>query len=195
MKTKIHVSPSLLILLFAIVLSKDFSISKYVVIFVAALIHECGHLIAARFLKIPIRCIKLDIFGAIIETDTLLCSYKKEAALSLAGPVANIFSVAILSIFFPYFDIDFFKIVSLFFAIINLLPAKDFDGGRAVFCLLLSKLNSSMATALIDISSFLCVFILWTISVYFIMRTGSYLSLFVFSAALFSKLFLSHKYQ
>ena len=157
----------------------------------AAFVHEMGHVVAAKLLNIPTKCIKLDIFGAIIETDALLCSYKKEAVLCLAGPLANIFSVVILSTFQLPFDLEFFKIASLFFAVINLLPASGFDGGRAIPCLLLSKLSSQITAKLMFLSSFVCVFLLWTVSVYFIMRTGSYLSLFIFSAALFSKLFLS----
>ena len=157
----------------------------------AAIIHEVGHLVAAAVLGIKIKCIRLDIMGAIIETNSFLCSYKKEAILSLAGPAANIFSIALLGLIPLEFDLTLFKISSGFFAAINLLPAKDFDGGRALSCLLLSsKISHSSATAFIEATSFICVFLLWTVSVYFIMRTGSYLSLFVFSGSLFAKLFL-----
>ena len=157
----------------------------------AAIIHEVGHLVAAAMLGIRIKCIRLDIMGAMIETDPLLCSYKKEVLLSLAGPIMNIFSIALSCIIPFHFDLGIFEISSGFFAAINLLPAKDFDGGRALSCLLLSsKISHSAATAFIEATSFVCVFLLWTISVYFIMRTGSYLSLFVFSGSLFAKLFL-----
>ena len=174
----------------AIVLSKNFSFSKYAMILSAALIHEVGHIVAAKILNIKIKRINLDIMGAIIETDTLFCSYKKEAVLCLAGPLANIISFIVLSIIPLPFDLRLFKISSVFFAAINLLPAKCFDGGRALSCIFLSKLRPSIAARFIEISSFICVFLLWTVSVYFIMRTGSYLSLFVFSGSLFAKLFL-----
>ena len=190
-KIKIKISPLVWVMGAALVFFHDSTAAEICTILSAALIHEGGHIAAAKILKIPIKCMRLDIFGAIIETDLLLCSYKKEAVLCLSGPLANIVSVIIVSTFRLPFDIGFFKIASLFFAVINLLPAKGFDGGRAISCLLFSKLNSRTAANLMYVSSFICVFLLWTVSVYFIMRTGSYLSLFVFSAALFSKLFLS----
>ena len=174
----------------SVMISSNLSYVEYAMILGAALIHELGHLAAARLLKIRIKCINLAITGAIIETDSLLCSYSKEAVLCLAGPFMNALSVAALSAFPVPIDLRLFKISSIFFAAINLLPAKCFDGGRALSCLLMSKIRPSSVSVLLEISSFICVFFLWAVSIYFIMRTGSYLSLFVFSGSLFAKLFL-----
>ena len=140
-KIKLKISPSLFILCLSIVFSKDFSFQKYAMILGAATIHEAGHLLAAKVASIKIKCIKLDIMGAIIETDTILCSYKKEAFLCLSGPFMNIISVIFLYLIPFQFDLEIFKISSIFFAAVNLLPAKCFDGGRALSCLLLSKFS------------------------------------------------------
>ena len=189
-KMKVKISPSVWAMGVSALFSQSLAISKICVILSTALIHETGHFIAARFLKIRIKRIKIDIFGAAIGIDPLSCSYKKEAVLCLAGPLANILSALLASALHPSFDLDLFAVSSIFFATINLLPARHFDGGRILLCLMLRKLPVQTASLIIEVSSFVCVFLLWTVSVYFIMRTGAYLSLFVFSGALFSKLFL-----
>ena len=190
---KVQISPMLLIMSAAMILTKDINIRRVAIILSAAVIHELGHLAAARILGISIKKLKLDIFGALLETDTSYCSYKKEAALALAGPLANILSALAIFIIRPDFDCSLFIISSCVFASANLMPAKGFDGGRALSCLLLLIMSPRAVKNVSDVLSFVCIFLLWTVSVYFIMRTGSYLSLFVFSAALFSKLFLSGK--
>ena len=187
---KIKISPLVWIMGAALLLSGDIRNGSLPIILSAALIHEAGHLLAASLLNIRVKCIRLDIFGALMDTEALSCSYVKEAILCLAGPLANVLSVALKYVFpFP-FDCRLFIVASLFFAFINLLPARGFDGGRALYCLLLIRLSPSVAVRLVSVASFLSVFMLWSASVYFIMRTGAYLSLFIFSAALFARLFL-----
>ncbi len=187
---KIEISPSIWIMGAALILSHDSTAKEICTLLSAVLIHEFGHILAARVLKIQIKCIRLDIFGAIMETDSILCSYKKEAILCLAGPLANIASVIFIRSLNLPVDLNLFTLASFAFAIINLLPAKCFDGGRALSCILLWRMSHPKASYFIEILSFICVFLLWTISVYFLMRTGSYLSLFIFSGSLFAKLFL-----
>lgn len=173
----------------AVTLSGKAHVGNVAVILSAALLHEAGHLLAALALKIPINCIRIDIFGAYIETRPMSCSYIKEAVLCLAGPLANLLSAFLLHCFFP-FDTLLFSVASVTLAAINLLPVKGFDGGRALSCLFLIRFSPRAVSVFIDITSFICIFILWSISVYFIMRAGAYLSLFVFSAALFARMFL-----
>ena len=188
---KIKVSPTVWIMAAALMLSEASQIKNIAVILLAALLHEAGHLVAAAIMKIPVKCIQIDIFGAYIRTDHPSCSYIKEAVLCLAGPVANIFSAAFLPQLLSIDD-PLFTISSAALAVINLLPIKSFDGGRALSCIMLRFLPPDAVSAVTDILSFVCIFILWSISVYFIMRVGAYLSLFVFSAALFAKMFLPY---
>ena len=187
---KIKVSPTVWIMA-ALTFSNTSQIKNISVILLAALLHEVGHLAVAMMMKIPVKCIRIDIFGACIETDSLICSYVKEAILCLSGPAVNLISATIFPNFFP-FETSLFTISSVALAVINLLPIKSFDGGRALSCILLRFLPPDAVSAITNILSFVCIFILWSISVYFIMRVGAYLSLFVFSAALFAKMFLPY---
>lgn len=192
-KMKIKISPLVWMMGAALVFFHDSTATEICTILSAAIIHELGHIASAYLLKIRIKCIALDIFGATMQVDSLLHSYKKEAILCLAGPLSNILSVLLVNAFSLPVDIRLFTVASLAFAIINLLPAKGFDGGRVLSCLLLTFISPRAVSVITGVSSFICVFLLWSASVYFIMRTGSYVSLFIFSGALFAKLFLTEE--
>jgi Zn-dependent protease len=161
----------------------------------AAFLHELGHIIAAKICKIDLGELKLGIFGASLTSKVMLCSYKKEIFLCLAGPLVNLTSVLIL---FPFckFENSFntlFISTSLFLGLLNLLPIYEFDGGRILYCLLSPYLSLTAVTTVIKTISFILIFILWSLSVYLLLRLSSSVSLFVFSLSLFSKIFLSQK--
>lgn len=188
---KVKISPFLFLMVLAFILFRNDDLHKIIPAVCAVFIHELGHIAAALVLKLPIKCITLDIFGASIEAKTFLCSYKKEAVLSLSGPLTNIISAGFILLFPMRFNSEYFVVSSIVFAAVNLLPAKDFDGGRILFCILVSFCSLRTTSKIMLISSFICTFLLWCASIYFLMRTGAYLSLFIFSAALFAKLFIS----
>ena len=161
---------------------------------IAAALHEIGHIIAAKLCNIPLGELKLGIFGAALTPKTLLCSYKKEIILCIAGPLVNLTLAIIL---FPLFNygkfLSLFISASLFLGALNLLPIYDFDGGRILYCLLSSKLSVEASTKILKTVSFVLIFMLWCLSVYLLLRLSSSISLFVFSISLFAKIFLSQK--
>ena len=161
---------------------------------IAATIHELGHIVIAKICNIELGELKLGIFGASLTPKTMLCSYKKEILLCLAGPLANLIS-AFLFEQFTSNPSDFgglFISASLFLGLLNLLPIYEFDGGRILFCLLSSHLSLRAATRTVKAISFVLIFSLWCLSVYLLLRLSSSLSLFIFSLTLFSKIFLLH---
>ena len=178
---KIKISPSLP--LFMIVLLTSDNADRALTLIAAASIHECGHIIAAKLMKLRLKSIKLGIFGAGLEVNTLSCTYTKEIVLCAAGPAANIFSAIVIYPFTaPMTRMAlYFFVTSLFLAILNLLPAKGFDGGRIASCILTRLAGERVAYKVIAVASFFCFFVLWSVSVYIIIRTGAYLSLFIFS--------------
>ena len=194
---KVTISPYVIFMGLIFFISKK--LDMLIVPLIAATVHEFGHLCMALLLNIPIQKIEINLFGALIHTKNLNCSYKNEALLAAAGPAANILSASITMMLFrfsPFFQSDkifYFIVSSVAFAIINLLPAENFDGGRILSCMMLCRFDPKMVKIVLECMSFFCFFLLWSISVYFIIRTGAYLSLFVFSGALFSKMFLSQE--
>ena len=189
---KISISPSLVILL-VICLISDAS-ANFLALVIAAALHEMGHLIFAKILNIRIESLELSIFGALIKTSSLSCSYKKEALLALAGPLCNtvcaLISLSLSSQFKSEF-LSVFYAASLGLAAVNLLPVKSFDGGRILSSLLLKKFSPRAVHCVLECSSFLFLFLIWSISIYFIIRSQKYLPLFIFSGASFLRMFVS----
>lgn len=187
---KIRTSPTFP--LFVILLITSDNAGRVLILIAAAFIHECGHLLAAKLMRLRVKSIRLGIFGAGIEIDTLKCTYKKEIILCAAGPAANLFTAATVYLFHEtvHQPAIYFVIASLFLAFLNLLPAKGFDGGRIASCILIRLTNEITAYKIIEFLSFICFFVLWSTSVYIILRTGAYLSLFIFSWNLFMHFFI-----
>ena len=163
----------------------------------AATLHELGHILAARKYNIPLGELRLGILGASLNTSDMLCSYKKEMALAAAGPLTNLFTAALMLSFIKSTSAftSLFISASLFLGLLNLLPIKDFDGGRILYCLLSEKADPSTASAVIRTLSFICIMALWLLSVYLLLTRSASLSLFIFSLALFCKIIPTQKKQ
>lgn len=159
----------------------------------AILLHEVGHTVAAMALKVPLGGFRLLPSEARISISGTLLSYGKEICISAAGPLVNILSAVGACLYGGSIlgegGLSFFATVSVAIAALNLLPVADLDGGRIFCCLLSRLLGPRVADPICKLLSFLALFCLWCISVYALIRTGTTLSLFLFSATLFMRIF------
>ena len=183
---------------FSILLSLTIIISDpyyFLALLFAVSLHEIGHVVGARLAKISLRELKLGIFGAGLHTESSLISYKKEIILSLFGPLANFISIALFTLIAPTalrgnVFCDNFLLSSLSLGVLNLLPIESFDGGRILSAVLSFFTSPTAAAKAISVVTLIIIFSLWTLSVNILIRASSSISLFVFSAYLFSKLFI-----
>lgn len=127
--------------------------------FIAAIMHEAGHLLALwKYGSFPKR-IRLTLFDiAIIDRNKPLRSLKKELVVVLAGVTVNIIAAVLCYILNKLFPCTFFE--SLFaanitLAVFNSLPVDSLDGGQAVFLLLCEKMDIRRAMSVLDIISFI----------------------------------------
>ena len=158
--------------------------------FLAAAFHEVGHLLAARLLGIPIRSLRLDLLGARMDTVGRMMTYGEEWLLSAAGPLFSL--LLSLGLFFLWEISPFAKILScasLLLGGLNLLPIRSFDGGRMLASALSCFFGERVSDYVLRLTSFLFLFLLWAVSVYFLLLAGDGLSLFCFSMSLFSHFF------
>lgn len=161
---------------------------------VAALTHELGHILMAHALGIRLRECTVGIYGAGLRPVDGMYSYSQEILLCIAGPLANLFlgSVGLLlglrisSEFLSHFTLSSFVLAGM-----NLLPIRDFDGGRILLSLLSLLFGPTVSLRILSILSFLFVFALWTLSLYLLIRHAASLSLFIFSLSLFFRIFMS----
>ncbi len=176
----------------------------------SAFLHEIGHLSAAKLLKIKIKEIKFDFSGVRICTDERLTQYKSEIALAAAGPLVNFIVMGAVLSFFKaqgvslaeaaeyiesflaqreahiYGAIGFFGLSAALQGGVNLLPVSSFDGGRITYCVIASFFSeraASRATAALSAAS---AFVLWTVSLYLMLRMSSGLGIYVFAACIFA---------
>ncbi len=176
---------------------------------ISAALHECGHMAAARLLKIEIKEIRFDFSGVRICTEDKITSYRKEFLLAAAGPMVNFFAVTAVVLCFSVKGISiytaswlcecfllegrvtsvgalgFFALSSILQGGINLLPVRTFDGGRMAYCIAAHFSSSDMAERLLDIFSAFSAFLLWTVALYLMLRISSGLGIYAFSACLF----------
>lgn len=190
---KIRVSITVILFLFLSLFTKNYSV---IILFIAALIHESGHIIVSNVTNLKMRSMKFDIFGASLITENNMSSYSDEVMVAIAGPLLN-FLTSMPLLFIPSVRrssyCELFLYSSLFLAIINILPIRDFDGGRVFYILLSKAKDPKFAYNCISVSSFFIIFSFWTLSVYLLMRFNFSLSLFIFSESLFFKLFMREK--
>lgn len=165
---------------------------------IAAAIHECGHILAARICGVRLGKMDVGIFGARISISDGIYSYAEEIFVCAAGPLINLICADIAAVFLYLYRVEndavyLFILSSLCLAALNLLPIRTFDGGRIISALICRFWGPTVADTAVKILSFFSLFALWCISLYLMLRTSASLSLFVFSLSVFSNIFIQEK--
>ncbi len=135
-------------------------------LFLAMLIHECGHL-AALFLcgKREIRMI-FSAFGAEITYDGFAGGVGRQVMVALGGIVFNLLSAMPVLTFWGEGERGlFFAVASLMLACLNLIPIKGLDGGVALEAILLNKTDPDTAYFAMRRISIVCIVLLFLLSV------------------------------
>lgn len=125
----------------------------------AVLIHEGGHLAAARILGIPMRRGRGGAFGIRMSFDFSRSGWGREAAVHLAGPAAGMLTAVL------YRSDPAFSVLNAGLAFVNLLPLHGFDGGGVLLCLLLSRTDPARAERLAALVSAAVRGLLWLAAV------------------------------
>ena len=185
---RIRVSATVPIVLGLMILTDRTGIGLITVL--AALLHEVGHLFAARLLGIRAESMRLGFLGMRIDVGERLLSYSEEWLLCAAGPLVSLVLSAVAApLWGVWASARLFSCASLVLGILNLLPIRSFDGGRMLECFLSSVIGPRATQRVMTVCSFLFLFLLWATAVYFLLRVGDGLSLFCFSLSLFFRFF------
>ena len=166
----------------------------------AVILHELGHIVAARALGVRFRRLALKRTGlCLITSEAGFPSYDDELICALGGPVAGALSALVargldylLPCLAPF--VQEFIPFSLALSLLNLLPLRGFDGARILTCFLschhrhLPSLSPTDAARVVSLLSCLVLLLLWLLSIYLLLRTGSALSLYLFCLQLFRSL-------
>ena len=162
----------------------------------AAALHEVGHILAARLLKIPIRAMRFDLLGARIDVKGRILSYGEEWLLCMAGPLSSLLFSLLGSFFWSHTKLAIvFSCASLLLGLLNLLPIQTFDGGRMLECALLSFTSPKKVGSILRGCTFLFLWLLWAFSAYLMIKIADGISLFFFTLTLLARFFEDRGYK
>jgi len=147
----IEVNTSFLILLALVVIMQGFiaGLILALVVFGSVLLHELGHAVVARKLKVPIAGIELQFFGGVAKMAGTPRSARDEIKIAAAGPAVSFMlaGMGLLLLFLlPFEGLGLFAGVNLILGTFNLLPALPMDGGRIFRAILSKKMGRLKAT-------------------------------------------------
>ncbi len=125
------------------------------------LIHEAGHIIAMKAIKVmPIRIELKPAVVHIIKPKRII-SYKDDIKVSLAGPAASaaaaIISAAVYFLFYKEDIMLWMTVVNSVLALFNLLPISELDGGKVLGNLLMLRFAAPDARKITTVISYFFV--------------------------------------
>lgn len=110
--------------------------ASFCIIYAAAALHECGHAFFIYACRQKICRVLLLPFGALIQYTTEKLGYRGEMAIVSGGILSNLLFAFLGSLFLLRFQNEYlflFVLSSLFFALVNLVPLRQNDGGRLLY--------------------------------------------------------------
>jgi len=126
---------------------------EFAAIFLILIVHETGHVLMARLLKLKVREIELLPFGGMVRIESIFeLNPSNEIIIAAAGPVVNLAAILIYFLLIYTGAIPegkeslFFIDANLFLAGFNLLPALPLDGGRILRAILSREMGIKRAT-------------------------------------------------
>lgn len=118
------------------------------IIILAALLHEAGHLAAITACRAEITEIALEPMGARITYDGMKTSYVDDLRIALAGPLFNLLFCLLGVTVFVFFKNEYvllFVFSHLALAAANLLTVSFLDGGNMLYAALCIKSDQTRA--------------------------------------------------
>lgn len=134
-----------------------------VAVFACVVLHEFGHIAAARYYGIRTPDITLLPIGGVAQLERMPDQPRQELVVAIAGPLVNVAIAAVIVLVLGYGigaeqlmqiedpRIDFFARlagVNVFLVLFNLIPAFPMDGGRVLRAVLAMRMPWARATQL-----------------------------------------------
>ncbi len=135
----------------------------------SSLCHECGHFFMMRLFGEKIERVVFGAFGIRIEKIAFSgISYKKEIGVALGGIAVNLILFTVSSVVYSIFHLQsalIFAIINLAIALMNSLPLKSLDMGKALKYLLMMKFSEEKTNKITERLSliFFLVFSVFTV--------------------------------
>lgn len=163
---------------------------EWLAVLPAILLHELGHVVAARLCGVRVTGIRVGLWEARMGLDGVI-SYCQELVIALGGPLVNGLCALILwmaqgeSVLTSPWG-TFFG-TSLGLAVFNLLPIGTLDGGRMLGALLSRWISPTAALTVLRGTTACGLALSWLLAAYALLRGAPVLSFFIFICGLVLK--------
>jgi len=117
----------------------------FAIMIISAALHEIGHISALYYLGYRVRRIDVLPMGAVIVVPEGIPDYD-EVKIALAGPLVSLLCAVLCVVWFIIAGSAlslFAVLINCVFSLINLLPIRKLDGGKALCCFLAHKQKKS----------------------------------------------------
>ncbi|MEO4052126.1 site-2 protease family protein [Solibacillus sp. CAU 1738] len=132
---RITIHPLLLVVLLSMVFTGN--IALYSIILFSLLLHELGHLLAARIVRVKVKSCVIMPYGGEIELGKQEVTHLQLLIIALGGPLATMIGMASCMLLPPLIATLFFQ-VQIYLLCVNLLPLLPLDGGKIICYALLA---------------------------------------------------------
>jgi Zn-dependent protease len=131
-----------------------YSLGSIAALYFVVLVHEFGHIFAARRFRMPSRLVTLSPLGGLAHLESPPPNPKAEIAVAAAGPATHVVWYLLVELVLrtagpegaTRFVLEGFSALNLGLLLFNLLPFFPLDGGRVLRGLLALKLHPNRAT-------------------------------------------------
>lgn len=153
--------------------------TELLLLFTAAVIHELGHVLCAVLLNIPFSGLSFCPCGAVMTFDFSGTTYFRECCVHLSGAGLGILAAVCALLIFGDAAV-YFAGLSVSLAVMNLLPIEGFDGGGALYCLLVPVLPPERAYPVCRAVSIAVTVLLWVAVLWIELRVHASAALILF---------------
>ncbi len=165
----------------------------FLILMLSAAFHELGHILAIYLCGFEIRRFDILPMGALLVCPEGI-PYNKETIIALCGPLASIFAGGISLVLGLILQNPlwlFATVVNLVLGLFNLMPFKKLDGGKALFCGLMSKseLKQKKAEQICSAASIIAKILFLFLIFCFVVASQYNLGVVLLSASLLVQLF------
>lgn len=143
-------------------------------------IHEMGHIIMFFLVGYKPKELAFKVTGISLIKPISALNYKKEVLVQLAGSGTNLIIFSLLChTTNSISNVSIFAVTNLVIGVFNLLPLKNFDGGKLLEITLLRLFSISFAEGICTVIDLAFIFIMLTSSVYAFFTSQQSLTLIV----------------
>lgn len=158
--------------------------NRIVCCFLAAILHELGHVLMMLLCGVRVRTVKLRLFDILIEADKAP-TLRADIMITLGGVTANFLFALLLCPFSLKMGLP-----HLALGVFNILPVISLDGGHLLSILLAKRLSPRRVDIVLHITTFIILLPLMTAGIYMLFQSGYNYSLLLISLYLIAVLFL-----